>query len=298
MGLSGSADTTLAELELRDGVTITMITDSARDYSRCREPENVVKTGSYPNGIAIDECGRLYVSHFGGELQVLDPSLKQTLHKTTVPTAPRQMALTPSGDLLLAFDDGVRLFNSTLEPIRHLRGFSCTGVALHGEIIYASDSSKNVIHKVQLSDGKLLSEHSPGLRSPQAMCVFDDRLLVVADRGNDRIVFLDLETLEVASQLPRLGCTNKKACLSHPNDVIVDAGGNLLVMDTGNARIAVFREDGELVTSALEGFFKDHGNTFSYLFYHPVTGAIAVSNNDEHCITTFAPIFKTSAPSG
>jgi len=292
--LATELDTQLSELGLHDGATLTMIIDSARDYSRITSPEKVLRTGSYPNGIVIDKNGNLYVTHFYGELKLYDSTGTLTVQSTT-DTAPRQATMAPSGELLIAFDDGIRVYDSvSLKCLRRFGNYSASGVAVEGDYVYASeDRRKGVVHKHRFEDGTTVGSYSPGLHKPQGITVVDGRL-AVADRGNDRVLLLNIETLEVESQLPPKGAPRIQH-LSEPNDVMADSAGNLLVMDTGHERIAVFRADGTFVGSSLSGFFKDHGNTFSYLSYNSTTGAFAVSNNDEHCITVFSPIFKTEA---
>ncbi|CAK9116288.1 unnamed protein product [Durusdinium trenchii] len=82
--------------------------------------------------------------------------------------------------------------------------------------------------------------------------------------------------------LPSQGSASGVTKLGMPNDVVADAAGNLLVMDTRNERVAVFRQDGTFIASIMEGFFKDKGNTFSYLACNVETGVVALSNNDMH----------------
>merc|ERR1712150_245202 len=104
----------------------------------------------------------------------------------------------------------------------------------------------------------------------------------------------DIETFEAVSELPQLddsaGVDSK---LSKPNDVKVDSGGNVLVMDTGHERIAVFR-NGKFVTGVMPGFFKNGGNTYSNIGCNDLTGAVAATNDDGHCITVLAPPFVAS----
>merc|ERR1712217_393680 len=101
---------------------------------------------------------------------------------------------------------------------------------------------------------------------------------------------LNSETLDFLSVVPPGNCP-KSSSLKLPTDVKFDSGGNLLVMDTGNERIAIFREDGSIVASVLEGWFKFCGGTFCNLCYNHITGAIAASNDDAHCVTLMSPIF-------
>ncbi|CAK9077290.1 Hypothetical protein (Fragment) [Durusdinium trenchii] len=88
--------------------------------------------------------------------------------------------------------------------------------------------------------------------------------------------------MELLRELPMEGSASGVTKLGMPNDVVADAAGNLLVMDTRNERVAVFRQDGTFIASIMEGFFKDKGNTFSYLACNVETGVVALSNNDMH----------------
>lgn len=296
--LPGDLDTRIADLPLPDGSAISMITDSARDYSRIKEPEVVLKTGRYPAGILIDRTGNLYVSHYYGEMKVYDKDFA-LIRETTLPREPKQLALAPSGELVIVFPSRIGVFDSiTCEARRWFGSLRCSrGIALEGDVVFASDSRENVIHKYNLKDGELLGRYSPGLNEPCGMTVVDGRLLAVADRGSDRVLLLDKNTFELYSQLPPEGASSP-CLLRKPNDIKVDAGGNLLVMDTGHARIAVFREDGSLVASVLQGFFRFCGSTYCNLCYNHITGAIAASNDDSHCITVFSPIFATDSIHG
>eukprot|EP00913_Durusdinium_trenchii_P034551 g32323.t1 len=98
----------------------------------------------------------------------------------------------------------------------------------------------------------------------------------------DRVLLLSLDEMELLRELPMEGSASGVTKLGMPNDVVADAAGNLLVMDTRNERVAVFRQDGTFIASIMEGFFKDKGNTFSYLACNVETGVVALSNNDMH----------------
>jgi len=264
-------------------------------------------TGSYPAGILINETGDLYVSHYFGNFKVYDKNF-ELVRETKVPSEPKQLALGPCGELAIAFPTRIGIFDPvSCEPVRYfgdriLRG--SRGIAIEDDIVYASCSASNKVHVFGFNDGELKATYGPGLklstldccshlRQPCGMAVLDGRILAVADRGNNRIVLLDKETFELVSQIPTAVGAADHCLLKCPNDVKVDSGGNLLVMDTGNERIVVFREDGSMVASILQGFFKYHGGTFCNLCYNHITGAIAASNDDAHCITVLSPIFAS-----
>ena len=79
----------------------------------------------------------------------------------------------------------------------------------------------------------------------------DGRYLYVADNGNDRIAVMNPETLNVIG-------TIGSAELSAPHDVAFDHRGRLLVADTGNDRVVVYRVNGTLSErdSVVKGSFK------------------------------------------
>ncbi len=66
----------------------------------------------------------------------------------------------------------------------------------------------------------------------------DNKLLYVADNGNDRIVILDAETLRQVNVFA-------EGEVSQPHDVAFDTLGRLLVADTGNSRIAIYEKAGD-----------------------------------------------------
>ena len=101
----------------------------------------------------------------------------------------------------------------------------------------------------------------------------DRRYLYVADNNNDRIAVLDPASLAL------LGSFGEGE-VSEPHDVVFDSSGRLLVADTGNSRIAVYRVSGAKGTWVAEyksDFYRPEG-----VAVHPngriyVTGA--ASNN-------------------
>jgi len=119
-----------------------------------------------------------------------------------------------------------------------------------------------------------------GLKNPAGLCFnLDGTILAVAERGADRISLFNLLKKEKL-----LSFGNDK--LGSPNDVKLDTDGNFLVYDTGNRRLCIFDPSGKFLLSLLDGFFKDSGNTFSYISVDS-SGTIAVSDNDNHQIFVF-----------
>lgn len=307
--MTGSGDfledplATLSSFGINSGDSVTMIVQRARDYTKISSFERTVPCESYPNGVLIGPDGTLFVCHFWGQLTRYDAEFSLTLNTKLPGSSPSQMALTPDGQhLLVAFRGHPR----KVGMFGPLTGSSCpipplvrwlgedlhepSGLAVCEDRIFVSNTQRDRIDVFSLADGSSIGRIA-GFKHPCGLNVLDGRLLVVADRNNHRVKLLSVETFELVSTLPLEG---SELGLSSPNDVAVDSAGNLLVMDTGNERIVAFREDGTVIASVMQGFFKDHGNTYSYLSCNHTTGAIAVSNNDEHSIAVLAPLFADS----
>jgi len=298
----GDVTATLASEKIEDESTITLAWQTFRDYAKITEFERVLKpTPEYPNGVHVTSEGDLYVAYYWGEVEVYGPDwkLRHTFKLSgtgQANTAPSQLALTADGDLLVAirspgrvlvFDPVAGKLKSTLS----LPGpSSASGLAILGDRVFVSDSRKNRILELSLKSGGV-TRTADGVRGPQGMSVVDERLLAVADRESNVVRLFSLFENDVATlkEVQEIG----KGDLRLPNDVAVDSGGNLLVMDTANERVAAFRQDGTFMASIMPGWFKNHGNTYSYLACNNSTGAIAVSNNDEHCIAVMTPLWST-----
>lgn len=107
--------------------------------------------------------------------------------------------------------------------------------ALKFEFVLASETSFNLPHDLALSA--------------------DGLYLYVADNGNDRIAVLDPDSLKV---IGTIGASE----LSEPHDAAFDPQGRLMVADTGNDRVVVYRVNGtrgEKVTVIRGGFKRPEG---------------------------------------
>eukprot|EP00439_Symbiodinium_sp_Y106_P072177 s10_g13.t1 len=200
---------------------------------------------------------------------------------------PSQICFGPGGELVVAFRTGyVQLLgpDDYSQKGPQLRppsdAFHPSGLAVLGDRVFVSCSRTSTLHQFSLRDGSHLQQRKGGshweLQEPSGMAVIEDRILAIADRGLHRVLLLDAESLDFHGQVPDHQTWRSKeapGALRKPNDVAVDAAGNLLVMDTQNERAPI------LPASSGE---QDKGNTFSYLSCNHETGYIAISNNDEH----------------
>lgn len=79
----------------------------------------------------------------------------------------------------------------------------------------------------------------------------DKRYLYVADNNNNRIAVLDTNSLEL------LACFGEGE-VSEPHDEVFQSADRLLVVDTGNSRIAIYQVRGmtAILTGELQGAFR------------------------------------------
>lgn len=84
----------------------------------------------------------------------------------------------------------------------------------------------------------LIAEQAQGLAQPHDAALSPDgKIIYVTDMANSRVVVLDAMTLKSIG-------TFGTGVLSYPHDAEFDAQGRLLVADTGNDRIAIFKVRG------------------------------------------------------
>ncbi|CAJ1421591.1 unnamed protein product [Effrenium voratum] len=289
----------LRDLGIGEKATVTMMKERSRDYTKITGAQVMKTNNNFPNGLAYDAKGQLLVATFFGPLEVYSPQLELDDRRINVGANSPSQICVAGGELLVALrSGGINVLDGETYALkRRITWGRCkpSGIAICGEEMFVSDSRSGYLHRLTLS-GEHISQRKGGsqwhLVAPSGMCVVEDKLLAVADRGADRVLLLDVETMEIRGQLPQDEAWHAKTApmaLRMPNDVIVDSAGNLLVMDTCHERVAVFRQDGTFVASVLEGFFKDTGNTFSYLACNHESGAVAISNNDKHEIAILTP---------
>lgn len=114
----------------------------------------------------------------------------------------------------------------------------------------------------------------------------DGNTLLVTDVGHDRIRMLDPNTLKPIGDFG-------KDELSAPHDIAIDHQGRILVADSGNNRIAIYKWEAgraSFVEELSRGIFAPTGVTSS------AKGIIYIGNSGRHNIVTFKG--KTSTTQG
>lgn len=320
--LDDEGTTPLTQLGLTDLSVLTLVSCGKRDYSKIKAFEKVKETERYPNGVLVTNEGQVVVCHYAGIISKYEPGTldRSNSHGKTKlgGSSPSQMAFAPDGDLLVSFSahpNTVRRYSwPELQP-KPLLAETAThwysrGLAVSADgRLFVSDTNRDRVVVYAYPSGDRLGEVGAGLlRHPCGLAVAADGTLAVADRRNGRVALFRPRTAGGAEEEEGGalyehvrdvggGDAPTLARLREPNDVCHDADGNLLVMDTLNERVAAFTPEGELIASIMPGFFKNHGNTYSYIACNQDTGAIVVSNNDEHTIASLAPLLPTAPAS-
>lgn len=221
--------------------------------SRCRPAELKLV---YPNGLAIDAKGRLYVSDIGTH---------------------RVIRLESDGKLTPIAGDGEAGFSGDLGPASKARLSSPHDLAFdrEGRLVIA-DSGNHRIRRIDLQgvittiagDGKpgksgyndLPLENS--LNNPQSIALDSEGRILIADTFNHvvRRLGADGKLARIAGSLPGYGGDGGPAVdaqISLPMAVAVDPGGEILISDAGNSRIRKVTTDGKIQTIAGYGPAQD-----------------------------------------
>ena len=189
----------------------------SQDQKRVEKPLFALWT---PYGITTDSKGNVYVAD--GKVGAIFVFNTETKELTMI----KHGVQAHFGDIIgLAMDDSDRLFVSDTK--------------LHRILVFDKD------HKVEgaISEG--------GLVDPAGMVVDNEnRFLYVADAGLDQVLVYDADKLTL---IRRMGTAGKKHSLtepgqfSAPEDVALDADGNLYVTDMYNNRVEIFDADGNFI---------------------------------------------------
>jgi sugar lactone lactonase YvrE len=262
----------------------------ADKYSKIPGFETMIEcVAGRPSGLAINQRGELHVCHFYGDLCVYDEEYK-LLKRVVLPFhAPTQMAFAPTGELLIAFQEhaaAAKAFDGdSLEELMDIGLgliMSAVGITASKDRVFISDGHEHVVQAFSLEDGTWVASLAGYFYQPSGLAIVEDRLLAVVDRGSNVV---KLVSLEMMKQVGQVGWKE----LMEPNDIAVDVEGNLLVMDTGHERIAVFSSQGTFVASVMPGNFKNYGTTYSYLACNMRNGHVLVSVSDANSVGLLNP---------
>lgn len=238
-------------------------------------------TLKFPNGIAMDTLGNLYIAD----------SFNYRIRKVT-----------PDGIISTVAGNGTEGYAGDGGPATGAQLDFPNGIAVGSSgTIYIADTSNNAIRRVTTNgvistvagngiygysgDGGLAI--SAQLASPTGVAVDGDGALYIADRRNDRIrkVATDgIITTVMGTGVHGSNCavdSSENALLSFPRGVTVNATGTLLVVDTGNHCVRVPQPDGwifNFIGTGEHGYSGDGGFAMSATLSGPSSIAVDSSN--------------------
>jgi sugar lactone lactonase YvrE len=209
---------------------------------------------NHPCGIAIDSAGNLYIA------DTANNSIRKVTSAGTISTFAGTGQIGNTGD-------GGEASKALLDhPI---------GLALDSQgKLYIADTANNRVRVVS-TDGKIEAFAGNGtagsdgdggaakdarLNRPQGVFVDSAGVVYIADTFNHRIRKVDTDgTITTVAGVGTPGDSGDggpatKAELRYPKSVVKDAAGNLIIVDSFNARVRVVTPDGIIQTIAGDGF--------------------------------------------
>ena len=146
-----------------------------------------------------------------------------------------------------------------------------------GHCIYVFDKDGNCVRKIG-SKG----EEQGQFQQPAGVSYLNDKEILVADFGNDRIQHIDIQTGTVLRSFRQLG--SGKGELNGPYDVCLDDEERIVITECGNHRIQVISKEGESIFT-----FGDRGpQKLSYpISCIPYKNMFLVCDGGNHCIKAF-----------
>lgn len=210
------------QVNLQTGIITTVVGDGFTDRDgggRFRGDNGPATQASlnFPFGLAVDAAGHLYIGEFGNN------RIRRVDVTTRIITT-----FAGDGDRGSKGDDGPAT-EASLNP---------TGLAFDADgNLYVADRNNHLIRKIERSTGNISTVAGDGWA--QSLDLRDPRTFCSLGPGRGR---LNVETGPA-----------RRVSLNFPQDVVVDAQGNVYIADTENQRIRRLTPDGQLTTIAGSG---------------------------------------------
>ena len=170
-------------------------------------------------------------------------SIEVRINGDKLPTCPYTLNV-KERELVIVGEMHLKLF-----PVDTLQFLSGIAVNKKGEVavvdddghcVYVFDKDGNCVRKIG-SQGK-----EPGqFEEPTGVSYLNDKEILVADYGNDRIQQIDIQTGTVVKSFGK--CGSRKGDFGGPHDVCLDDVERIIVTDWYNHRIQVMSKEGESI---------------------------------------------------
>jgi DNA-binding beta-propeller fold protein YncE len=219
------------------GQTVT-VTQAGASYVAARPVRTVVSSGTlYPNGLAVDASGNLYIADSGYNAirEWIPASNTLTTLLDGGLSYPSGVAVDGSGNVYIADKQNhlvkkLIVANNTA-PILVPSGLSYpAGVAVdRWGNVYIADSNHNAVKKWSVSDGSVTTLISSGLYNPSDVAVDVAGNLYIADTSNHSIKKWNAANGTVTPLV--------SSGLNYPYHLAVDGSGNVYISDSFNSAI-------------------------------------------------------------
>jgi uncharacterized protein (TIGR03437 family) len=256
---------------------------------------------NFPRGVTVDAGGNVYIADTDSH---------------------RIRRVAPNGIITTVAGNGIRGFSGDGGPATQAQLNFPTGVAVDGAgNLYIADHDNNLVRKVSAlgvistvaGNGMygFAGDAGPATEAaffgPEGVAVDGNGNLLIADSGNHRIRRVNSSGVIATvagngnpgfsgDQGPALS-----ASLNEPSAVVVDAGGNLFVADSGNFRVRRVSSGGFITTVAGTGnvgFAGDGGSAVNAELSVPLGLAVDASGNLYIADTLYNARIRRVSPSG
>ena len=207
-------------------------------------------------------------------------SIKVKINGDKLPTCPYMLNV-KERELVVVGEMNLKLFPGDM--LEFLSGIAINKkgdiavVDEDGHCVYVFDKDGNCVRKIG-SPGE-----EPGqFIEPKGVSYLNDKEILVADFGNDRIQHIDYQTGTVVKSFGQ--CGSQEGKFHGPYNVCLDGEDSIVVTDWGNHRIQVMSKEGESIFT-----FGDSGS--EKLRYPtcciPYKNMFLVCDSENHCIKVF-----------
>ena len=166
-------------------------------------------------------------------------SIEVRINGDKLPTCPYTLNV-KERELVIVGEMNLKLRPQCLRGIAVNKKGEVAVVDDYGQCVYVFDEDANCVRKIG-SQGKELGQ----FEGPTAVSFLNDKEILVADCGNDRIQQIDIQTATVVKSF---GQNNSgKGELESPHDVCLDDEGRIVVTEWNHGRIQVMSKEGDSI---------------------------------------------------